>query len=121
MDVEGLGFAIPSNKAKTVIDQLMQYGFVRGRAVLGVQITVQNGSGNVQVATVNRNSAAERAGIIEGDILLSANGTELSTFANLRAVLDGLSPGDSMELRILRNSEEVVLTVILDEYTPSGF
>jgi serine protease Do len=121
MDVEGLGFAIPSNQVKTVIDQLMQYGFVRGRAVLGVQITVQNGSGKVQVASVNRNSAAERGGIIESDILLSANGKELSTFADLRMVLDGLSPGDAMELRILRNNDEVVLTIILDEYTPSGF
>jgi serine protease Do len=119
--VEGLGFAIPSNQTKTVIDQLMQYGFVRGRAVLGVQITVQNGSGNVQVASVNRNSAAERAGIIAGDILLSANGKELTTFADLRTILDELSPGATIELRILRGNEEMSLSAILDEYTPTGF
>ncbi|MCL1995216.1 MAG: trypsin-like peptidase domain-containing protein [Defluviitaleaceae bacterium] len=118
MDVEGLGFAIPSNQTKTVIDQLMEYGYVRGRPILGVQITVQENTGLVQVASVNAGSAAERAGVIAGDIILSANDTHVQTFADLREVIDSLSPGDTLELRIQRGREEITLTATLDEYRP---
>jgi serine protease Do len=121
MDVEGLGFAIPSSQAKIVVDQLIQYGFIRGRAILGVQVSVQDGTGYVQVASVNEGSAAQKAGIATGDIILSANGEEVSTFADLRAELDSLSPGDPLALRIRRGSEEMTLTAVLDEYKPPGF
>jgi serine protease Do len=120
MDVEGLGFAIPSSHAKTVVDQLLQYGFIRGRAILGVQVSVQDGTGYVQVAYVNEHSAAQKAGVATGDIILSANGKEVSSFADLRAELDSLSPGDPLELRIRRGSEEMTLTAVLDEYKPPG-
>jgi serine protease Do len=120
MDVEGLGFAIPSSHAESVVSQLMQHGFVSGRAILGVQITVQDGTSNVQVASVNHGSAAERAGVMVGDVILSANGASVSSFADLRTVLDSLSPGDMVELRLQRGSEEVTLTAVLDEYRPSG-
>jgi serine protease Do len=118
IDVEGLGFAIPSNHAGTIIDQLIEYGFVRGRAVLGIQI--QEIAGRVQVATVTRDSAAERAGLRTGDIILAINETTISTFSNLRAFLDNSSPGDTVELRIRRGNTNMILTATLDEYRPSG-
>jgi serine protease Do len=118
MDVEGLGFAIPSSHAEGIVRQLVDYGFIRGRAILGV--TIQYGNGMVQVASVGASSAAERAGIKTGDIILSANGTPLSTFADLRILLDDASPGDTMEMRVRRDNEEITLTAVLDEHRPTG-
>jgi len=118
--IEGLGFAIPSNLAEHIVAELSQDGFVRGRAVLGVQIAMQDGVGDVQVAAVNSDSAAERGGVKAGDVILSANGVAVSAFTDLRAILDGLSPSDTMELRVRRGSEEISIVVILDEYRPAG-
>ncbi|MCL2357303.1 MAG: trypsin-like peptidase domain-containing protein [Defluviitaleaceae bacterium] len=120
LDVEGLGFAIPANQAQDVANQLIRYGFVRGRAILGVSINIQPGAHQVQIATVNAGSAAERAGMLVGDVILSANGEPVLTFAQLRAILDTLTPGESAEFRVRRNGEELTLTVILDEYRPAG-
>jgi len=121
MGVEGLGFAIPSSQAEIVVGQLTQYGHVRGRAILGVQVTASEGSGYVQVAYVNRGSAAERAGILPGDIILSADGVMIASFADLRAVLDTQSPNDRIEIRVQRDGAAIALTATLDEYRPVGF
>ncbi|MCL1877550.1 MAG: PDZ domain-containing protein, partial [Defluviitaleaceae bacterium] len=95
----------------------IQYGYVRGRAVLGV--TIQYGGGNVQIVSVGAGSAAHVAGVLPGDIVLSANGASLTTFADLRVILDASSPGDTMELRIRRNGEDLALSVVLDEHEPA--
>lgn len=118
MDVEGLGFAIPSNHAESVVANLIQYGFVRGRAVLGV--TVHHGSGIVQIVTVAGGSSAERAGLLPGDIILSVNGERISTFTDFRKMLDSLSPNDTANIIIRRNNNEFSLTAVLDEYRPMG-
>ena len=118
MDVEGLGFAIPSSHAESIMRQLVDYGFIRGRAILGV--TIQYGNGMVQVASVGTSSAAEQAGLRTGDIILSVNGTQLSNFSDLRTLLDEASPGDTMEMRVLRGSEEITITAVLDEHRPTG-
>jgi len=118
MDVEGLGFAIPSSYAENIVRQLVEYGFVRGRAVLGVNI--QYGNGIVQVVSIVNNSAAERAGIMSGDILLSANGTQLANFSDLRTILDESSPGEIIEVGVRRGGEDITLTAVLDEHRPIG-
>lgn len=118
--IEGLGFAIPAGLAERIVSQLSQDGFVRGRAILGVQIALHDEAGYVLIASVNSGSAAQRAGIRAGDIILSANGTAVSTFSDLRGILDELSPGDTMELRIRRGSEELSVIAVLDEYRPVG-
>ncbi|MCL2854682.1 MAG: trypsin-like peptidase domain-containing protein [Defluviitaleaceae bacterium] len=118
VDVEGLGFAIPSSYAKEIVENLIDYGFVRGRAVMGVQIG--QAGGQLQIASVNRGGAAYLAGLVAGDIILSANLAPITTFESLREILDNLSAGDALELQIRRGAEEMTLTVILDEYRPVG-
>lgn len=121
VSVEGLGFAIPSNRASRVISQLIEDGYVKGRAVMGVQVTTMQEDDNktsVYVNSVNAGSAAERAGIKDGDIIRSANGSIVTTVAELKAIIDALSPGDRLGLVISRGDEEISLTVILDEYIP---
>ena len=120
MDVEGLGFAIPSNDAQEVVNQLVEYGFVRGRAVLGIQIGLQEGTGDVQIVAVNRGSAAFEAGLMPGDIILGINNQTIETFADLRAMLDELSPGDEVSIGVRRGNDEMTLTAVLDEHRPAG-
>jgi len=114
-DVEGLGFAIPSNEAMEVVAQLMDYGFIRGRAIMGIMV-----SERVQVSSVNVGGAAYQAGIRAGDFILAIDGTAVSTFESLRAVLDTLSPGDVVAVRLNRNGAEQTVYVTLDEYRPHG-
>jgi serine protease Do len=122
-DVEGMGFAIPSNAAAGIIDRLMKDGYVPGRAVMGVTVGIMkddDGWDWVYIESVNSGSAAEKAGIKKGDIILSANGKELSTTTELSDIIGELSPGDNLALRILRGEKEMSVTVKLDEYKPNN-
>ncbi|MCL2364386.1 MAG: trypsin-like peptidase domain-containing protein [Defluviitaleaceae bacterium] len=123
-DVEGLGFAIPSNEAMEIVGQLMEYGFIRGRAILGITINEITQAGTlerkVQVSSVNPGGAAYAAGLKAGDVVLAVNGMEVFTFDTLRAVLSQLSPGDEVAVRIQRSGAEMYVYVILDEYRPHG-
>jgi serine protease Do len=120
MNVEGLGFAIPSNLAKGIVEQLIQNGYVR-RAVMGVQVGTVDDSGvqSVYVESVNSGSAAENAGVKAGDIILSTNGTAVSTVQELKRLISAMSPGDTLNLKVKRDGSEITLTVILDESKPS--
>jgi len=116
-DVEGLGFAIPASHAEGIVEHLISYGFVRGRAVLGVSVAI-NTRGEVQLAAVAADSAAYHAGLRVGDVVLAANGLPVPSFAELRRMLDAASPGDEMALRVRRGGEEETLTAVLGEYKP---
>lgn len=122
MNVEGLGFAIPSNIVRYITADLITDGYVRGRAVMGVQIGMMDAGGGqarVIVDSVLPGSGALRAGVQPGDIILSANGTEVHSFQELRQVLDTLAPGDAMPLVVLRNGTSTGLVIVLDEFRPT--
>ena len=121
MDVEGLGFAIPSSVAANIADLLIKDGYVKGRAVLGVMVGSRQDDGrtSVYIESVNDGSAAEKAGVQAGDIILSANDANVSTIEELKGIISGMSPGDKLRLRIRRDNEEMSLTAILDESKPS--
>ena len=127
-NVEGLGFAIPSSKAEAAINQLINlgntegFGYVKKQAVMGVVVSSREDSSEpgVLVQSVNSGSAAEKAGILEGDVILSANGTVTGTVVGLKEVINALFPGDKLSLNILRDGKEIVINVTLDEYVPSN-
>jgi len=120
MDVEGLGFALPSSKVTGIVEQLIRDGYVTGRAVLGVMVGTNQDDdrANVYVVSVNDGSAADKAGILAEDIILSANGKAVSTVEELKEIIGELSPGDKLVLKIQRGDEELSLTAVLDEYKP---
>ena len=115
MGVEGLGFAIPSNYAERVVNDLIEFGFVR-RAVLGI-IVNDDRRGNVEIAEITAGSAAESAGLLVGDVIRSIDGDEISTFTELRVVLDRLSPGDRVVVEVTRGNEDLSFVAILDQNT----
>jgi Do/DeqQ family serine protease len=120
----GIGFAIPSNMAKRVMDDLRKDGRVR-RAQLGVVIQpvtadmaeslgLKQAKG-VIVSSVAPGSAAEHAGIKQGDILTSYNGQPISDINTLRNRVAETTPGTSAPVVVMRDGAEKTLTVKLDE------
>ena len=118
----GYSFAIPSNLAVKVAGDLQRYGYVQ-RGYLGVQVgevdanmARQAGARDIKglyVAKVNRDCAADRAGIVQGDIILRVAGKEVNTFAEMMEELGLFSPGDEVEVDYERNGRTETTKVIL--------
>lgn len=128
-DVEGLGFAIPINKVKSVVEQLSSYGYVKGRVELGVSLvdiqTEQeammyrvNQTG-VYIQQVTSGGAAATAGLQAGDCILSINGTEVSTSAEVKAILQKCEVGDTIAVQVLRSGRQGTVNVTLKESVPA--
>ncbi|WP_432563518.1 S1C family serine protease [Kineococcus sp. SYSU DK003] len=120
----GIGFAIPSNTAKDIATQLVENdGKVldSNRAALGVTVTtVANASGQaagVGVVAVESGGAADRAGIRAGDVITSVAGQDLTSTAQLSAVLAGQQVGASVDVTFVRDGDEQTVGVVLGELT----
>lgn len=119
----GIGFAIPSNMMKSLVDQIIEFGEVR-RGLLGIlggnvdESLAQALNSNVNIgAFVNEvapDSAAEKAGLQAGDIITEINGNKLSGFDELRAKVASLGAGAEVELTVNRNGKEKKIDVVLD-------
>jgi Do/DeqQ family serine protease len=120
----GIGFAIPVNMAKGVMDQLIKYGQVK-RGVLGVNIYnvtpdiakeygLSESSGAL-VAGVSPGSAAERAGIKTGDIITAINGVTMKDAGELRNTIGMLRVGDKVEIAFLRDGKPHKVTALIAE------
>jgi serine protease DegQ len=118
----GIGFAIPSNMMKSLIDQIVEFGEVR-RGLLGILgndvdaglAEALNSPANkgAFVNEVTDDSAAAKAGIQSGDIITAINGNELHSFNELRAKIASLGAGAKVELTIIRNGEKQNVDVTL--------
>jgi putative serine protease PepD len=108
----GIGFAIPSDTVKSVVDQLMKSGKV-SHAYLGVQS--QDASNGAQVAQVTANSPAAQAGLQQGDVIKSIDGKTVGSAEALSSVVDEHKPGDSVQLKVSRNGGEKTVTVKLGQ------
>ncbi len=123
--VEGIGFCIPINDAMSIVNDLMQYGYVKGRVSMGVSVRAMdttvaqyyNLPTGVYVAGVTSGSAAENAGIQEGDMICAIDGDETASVAALKQKLKDYSPGDTATISIYRTStnEKLDVTITFDE------
>lgn len=128
--IEGLGFAIPIDEAKTVIDDLIQSGYVTGRGALGVSvIDIQDERAafmyrvpqlGVYVASVNESSAAQKAGLKVGDGIVAVGDAEVSSSRELKTELEKYSAGETVKLRVLRDGETLPISVTLEENVPQS-
>ncbi len=123
--VEGMGYAIPSYTAVTVLNQLIQNGTVE-KPYLGVVCYTINDSfrqmyniniSGVFIQEVSDDSAAEKAGLRATDIIVAINGTAISTQQDLQSIISGCNVGDSIEIKFVRNGrEEMSTTAVLENY-----
>ena len=126
--IEGLAFAIPSNSAVKVIEDLMQYGYVRGRVMLGItmlEVTDQYtlyryglDEYGVYVSKVYADSDAEKYGIKLADRLISIDGVKIDSAATARKQIQGHSVGDKVAIVVSRDGVEMTVNVTLSEYIP---
>ena len=120
---EGVGFAIPSKIAKSVVEQLIATGKVN-RGWLGISSTTVAGEsrsqlGGVLVKEVFPNSPADKAGLQVGDVILSIDGRRLQSFDELRSKVVGASAGTSLRLAIERNGNPREVSSVIEEQ-PAG-
>lgn len=121
----GIGFAIPSNMARSVMEQLLKDGKVRrGKLGIGIQnLTVDTAkamdlgdTAGVLVNSVSPGSAAEKAGIKRGDVITAINGEKIEDTNVLRNKVAGTPPGTEIRLTIFRNGGQQEVTATLDEF-----
>lgn len=119
----GIGFAVPSNMAKNVMAQIMDKGVVV-RSFLGVMLQpvdkdiaeafrLEKTEGAL-VSEVVKDSPADKAGIKQGDILLECNGTPIKSIGNFRNEISLMPPGSTLQLKINRKGNLLVLPVTLE-------
>ena len=124
-DVEGIGFAIPINTALNVANDFIEYGYVKNRPMLGISVEVvpelyaqfYGSQPGLKVVSVQDGSAADLAGIMPGDRIISFNGTEISTSAELDYEKDKYNIGDTVKITVLRENQEITLDLTLMENT----
>lgn len=128
-DYEGIGFAIPMNTAKVVIEEIIENGYVSGRAKLGItgqtidSVTARYYSvpEGVQIVSIETDGSLYGTEAKVGDIIIACNGTDITEMADLQALLAECSPGDKMEITLYRysatgvNNKTFNITVILSE------
>ncbi|MBQ6934281.1 MAG: trypsin-like peptidase domain-containing protein [Clostridia bacterium] len=123
--VEGIGFAIPMDTALSVANDFIEYGYVKNRPMLGVSVEEINSyyaqyfgmQPGLRVASVQDGSAADIAGILPGDRIAAFNGVEVSTSAELNYEKDKCAIGDTVEVTIIRNGQQLILPLTLKENT----
>ena len=118
----GIGFSIPSNSAKIVIDQLIEFGETK-RGWLGVRIQdVTKEIAEVEnldeprgalVASVAPNSPSEKAGVKAGDIILEFNGEKIQEMKELPIIVARTEVGKKVKVKIWRNKKEIIKTITL--------
>ncbi|MFA7673356.1 MAG: trypsin-like peptidase domain-containing protein [Clostridia bacterium] len=132
-EIEGIGFAIPINDVKDILDDIVAYGYVKGRPYLGVslgditadQISWYNMMYDMEltdagtyIGVVGEGSAAETAGLKAWDRVVSFNGTEVTGGAQLKSLVDECEVGQSVEIVIVRAGTTMTLSIIMGEEIP---
>lgn len=120
--VEGVGFAIPINSTKDIYEQLIQYSKVK-RPYIGItgrNLTQELASQNnlvvgIYVQSIDEFSAAEKAGIQVGDVIIEADDTKITTMDELNELKNKKKIGDTMKLKIYRDGRTKDVTVTLQE------
>ncbi len=127
---QGIGFAVPSNLARSVIDSLLKYGKV-SRGYLGTvvqeltpdlaeQFKVSADQQGALISEVSAGSAAEKAGLRNGDIITAVNGKPISDPHALRLMVGGMNPGNKVSVTYLRDGQIRTAQVTLGTQASTG-
>ena len=122
--IEGMGFAIPINSTTDITSQLIQYSKVKRPyiGITGMDLSENTAKANnlvkgIYVKAIDDFSAAEKAGVKIGDVIIEADGTKISTMDELNSIKNKHSIGDEMKIKVNRDGQEKELTLTLGEQT----
>ncbi|ONI42153.1 hypothetical protein AN639_12195 [Candidatus Epulonipiscium fishelsonii] len=124
--VEGMGFAIPINNVKPIVEELISYGKVLrpSLGISGITFTQELSQFDIPVGVyvhqVMPNSSAELAGILAEDIILEFDGVKLSTMEELKSMIEAKNIGDNVKMKVSRNGKILELDVVLSAYEHSN-
>lgn len=127
---EGIGFAIPVNSILPVLQELMDKGYVGGKASLGLSFDERYNSvfsrfynlpEGAYVLSVSGGSCSDKAGIKTGDILMAVGNYGISDYSDVPRALKNYSAGDKVRLEIFREGNYYYTDVELDEAVPAGY
>lgn len=124
-NVEGLGFAIPINTAKGIIEELMQNGYVSGRVKMGIQMVEIRDAQTafkygvndygVYIYQVEDNSPAKHAGLRSGDRIIEIDGEEIETTQDVQSIVLEHKVNDKIKIKVVRDDKKETFTVTLGE------
>ena len=120
----GYSFAVPSNIARKIIEDIMEYGNVQ-RGILGVEGGELNAMASKELGVtqtegfyinkVTKNSGAEKSGLKKGDIIVKLDNQKIATFADLSGYINTKRPSDKVEVTYLREGQNQVVSVVLSK------
>ena len=110
----GYSFAVPSNIAKKVIDDILEFGAVQ-EAILGITVDAKYQEEGVKVSDVSNEGGAIKAGLKSGDIITKINNVKISKFSELRGQLTAKRPGESVSITVNRDGDFLVKEVKLSK------
>ncbi len=121
--IEGIGFALPINDVMGIVNDLLELGYVTGRAYLGVTTMEMDARTaelyslplGVYISSVTRGSCAEAAGMKKGDIVLRLGDIDTTSYSELKRALRTFSPGDQTVITVYRGGAQLELPITLDE------
>lgn len=124
--LEGLGFAIPIDEAKPIIQDLMTSGYVKGRPVIGIggrAVTKEDAKAynlkvGVYVVSMTPNGPAYMSGVKVGDIIVECEGEPIETVDDINEIKNKKAPGDKLNVKVYRNGKYVSLSIVLGEDNP---
>ncbi|MGH9709672.1 MAG: DegQ family serine endoprotease [Candidatus Acidiferrales bacterium] len=127
---EGIGFAIPINMARNIMEQIIQHGKV-ARGYMGVYINpltpemakefnYNGGGGGALVGDVTQGSPADKAGLKRGDIILGLDGQSINSYGDLTARIASTAPGTSVQLKVFRDGKTFEVPVTLGQLPEKG-
>ena len=120
--IEGMGFAIPISSTTSIYEQLIQEGKVKRPfiGITGIDLDEETAKANnlvqgIYVRAVEDFSAAQKADIRNGDVIIEADGKKVLTMDELNEIKNTHNVGDTMSLKINRDGKEISVDVILGE------
>lgn len=128
--IEGLSFCIPINDVRSMIDDIINQGYVSGKASLGVSVYdagyrnysyfsfYTSSTAGAKVMAVGNGTAAQKAGIKENDTIVAIDGYTVDSVSTLKTYLTAFKAGDTVKITVSRNGAKSDITVTLDEYSP---
>ena len=119
--IEGIGFAIPSETAKSVVSSIVKYGKVPGRPSIGITVGAipeealekYSMPEGVYISEVQENSDAAEKGLKKGDIVLEVNGTHVTTPEEIKDIKDQFNVGEVLKMKIWRDGETFEVDVAI--------
>lgn len=118
----GIGFAIPSNMVKNLVNQIIEYGQVRRGelGIMGTELTAELANAlkvdeqkGAFISQIVPNSAAAKAGVKAGDVIVALNGKAIVSFASFRAQVGSLPIGSKLSLGLIREGKPLTIDVVI--------